>query len=60
MVINLASDELYKSVKPKKPLDAEIIKPVFLDEKSGKVKGNQLPTQKGAGPHGAAISFRTA
>src|SRR6478752_5739785 len=33
ILINLASDEYYKSVKPKK-LDAEIIKPVFLDEKN--------------------------
>ena len=37
VVINLASDEYYKSVKPKK-LDADIIKPVFLDEKNGKFK----------------------
>lgn len=37
MVINLASDEYFKSVKPKK-LDADIIKPVFLDEKNGKFK----------------------
>lgn len=37
MVINLASDEYFKSVKPKK-LNAELIKPVFLDEKNGKFK----------------------
>ena len=37
VVINLASDEYFKSVKPKK-LNAEIIKPVFLDEKNGKFK----------------------
>ncbi len=36
-MINLASDEYFKSVKPKK-LNAEIIKPVFLDEKNGKFK----------------------
>jgi cytoplasmic iron level regulating protein YaaA (DUF328/UPF0246 family) len=37
VVINLASDEYYKSVKPKK-LDADIIKPVFLDEKTASSK----------------------
>lgn len=37
VVINLASDEYFKSVKPKK-LNAELIKPVFLDEKNGKFK----------------------
>lgn len=37
VVINLASDEYFRSVKPKK-LNAELIKPVFLDEKNGKFK----------------------
>lgn len=37
MVVNLASEEYFKSVKPKK-LNAELIKPVFLDEKNGKFK----------------------
>ena len=36
VVINLASDEYFKSVKPKK-LNAEIIKPVFLDEKERQI-----------------------
>lgn len=36
-VINLASDEYFKAVKPAR-LKAEIIKPVFLDEKNGKFK----------------------
>ena len=37
IIINLASDEYYKSVKPKK-LQGQLIKPVFLDEKNGKFK----------------------
>lgn len=37
ILVNLASDEYFKSVNPKK-LNAEIIKPVFLDEKNGKYK----------------------
>lgn len=37
VLINLASDEYFKSVDPKK-LNAEIVKPVFLDEKNGKYK----------------------
>ncbi len=37
VVVNLASEEYFKSVKPKK-LNAELIKPVFLDEKNGKFK----------------------
>jgi cytoplasmic iron level regulating protein YaaA (DUF328/UPF0246 family) len=37
MLINLASDEYFKAVKPAK-LAASLIKPVFLDEKNGKYK----------------------
>lgn len=37
MVINLALDEYFKSVKSKK-LNVEIIKSVFFDEKNGKFK----------------------
>ena len=37
IVVNLASDEYFKSVKTQK-LNAQIIKPVFLDEKNGKFK----------------------
>ncbi|QLY63862.1 peroxide stress protein YaaA [Enterobacter asburiae] len=48
VVINLASDEYYKSVKPKK-LDAEIIKPVFLDEKNGKFKVISFYAKKARG-----------
>ena len=35
--INLASDEYYKSVKESQ-LDAQIVKPIFLDNKIGKYK----------------------
>ncbi|WP_323839705.1 peroxide stress protein YaaA [Photorhabdus africana] len=37
VLVNLASDEYFKSVNPKK-LAGKIIKPVFLDEKNGKYK----------------------
>ncbi len=37
ILVNLASDEYFKSVKPKK-LNARIITPVFQDEKNGKYK----------------------
>lgn len=37
VVVNLASDEYFKSVKPAK-LRGSLIKPVFLDEKNGKYK----------------------
>lgn len=36
-LINLASDEYYKSVQ-EKDIDGEIIKPVFIDQKNGKYK----------------------
>ena len=48
MVINLASDEYFKSVKPKK-LNAELIKPVFLDEKNGKFKVISFYAKKARG-----------
>ena len=48
IVINLASDEYFKSVKPKK-LNAEIIKPVFLDEKNGKFKVISFYAKKARG-----------
>ena len=51
VVINLASDEYFKSVKPKK-LNAEIIKPVFLDEKNGKFKIISFYAKKARGPEG--------
>jgi cytoplasmic iron level regulating protein YaaA (DUF328/UPF0246 family) len=37
VLVNLASDEYYKSVNEKK-IQAEIIKPVFLDQKNGNIK----------------------
>ena len=48
ILINLASDEYYKSVKPKK-LNAEIVKPVFLDEKNGKFKVISFYAKKARG-----------
>ncbi|VEC00943.1 Protein of uncharacterised function (DUF328) [Cedecea lapagei] len=48
IVVNLASDEYFKAVKPKK-LNAEIIKPVFLDEKNGKFKVISFYAKKARG-----------
>lgn len=48
IVINLASDEYFKSVKPKK-LQGQIIKPVFLDEKNGKFKVISFYAKKARG-----------
>lgn len=48
IVINLASDEYFKSVKPAK-LNARIIKPVFLDEKNGKFKVISFYAKKARG-----------
>lgn len=48
IVINLASDEYFRSVKPK-TLNARIIKPVFLDEKNGKFKVISFYAKKARG-----------
>lgn len=48
IVINLASDEYFKSVKTT-TLDARIIKPVFLDEKNGKFKVISFYAKKARG-----------
>lgn len=48
VLINLASDEYYKSVKPAQ-LDAEVIKPVFLDEKNGTFKVISFYAKKARG-----------
>ncbi|MBG6026386.1 peroxide stress protein YaaA [Proteus mirabilis] len=48
ILINLASDEYFKSVNPKK-LNADIIKPVFLDEKNGKYKVISFYAKKARG-----------
>ncbi|KEA53252.1 hypothetical protein DT73_07770 [Mangrovibacter sp. MFB070] len=47
-VVNLASDEYFKSVKTAK-LKAPIIKPVFLDEKNGKYKVISFYAKKARG-----------
>ncbi|MEY0765651.1 MULTISPECIES: peroxide stress protein YaaA [Providencia] len=48
ILINLASDEYFKSVNTKK-LDGQIIKPVFLDEKNGKYKVISFYAKKARG-----------
>ncbi|QTL40468.1 peroxide stress protein YaaA [Xenorhabdus budapestensis] len=48
VLINLASDEYFKSVNTKK-LSANIIKPVFLDEKNGKYKVISFYAKKARG-----------
>ena len=48
VLVNLASDEYFKSVNPKK-LNAEIIKPIFLDEKNGKYKVISFHAKKARG-----------
>ncbi len=48
VVVNLASDEYFKSVKSKS-LNAQIIKPVFLDEKNGKFKVISFYAKKARG-----------
>ncbi|BDH47183.1 UPF0246 protein [Salmonella enterica subsp. enterica serovar Choleraesuis] len=48
VLINLASDEYFKSVKPA-VLDARIIKPVFLDQKNGKYKVISFYAKKARG-----------
>jgi len=48
VVVNLASDEYFKSVKTKN-LHARLIKPVFLDEKNGKFKVISFYAKKARG-----------
>ncbi len=48
IVVNLASDEYFRSVKPK-ALKGTIIKPVFLDEKNGKFKVISFYAKKARG-----------
>ncbi|CAM3895738.1 peroxide stress protein YaaA [Xenorhabdus thuongxuanensis] len=48
VLVNLASDEYFKSVNTKK-LAARIIKPVFLDEKNGKYKVISFYAKKARG-----------
>ncbi len=48
LLVNIASDEYYKSVIERK-LKAEIIKPVFLDQKNGKYKVISFYAKKARG-----------
>ncbi|MBF1220481.1 MAG: peroxide stress protein YaaA [Haemophilus parainfluenzae] len=48
VLINLASDEYYKSVKESQ-LEAQIIKPIFLDNKNGKYKVVSFYAKKARG-----------
>lgn len=48
LLVNLASDEYYKSVKESK-IKAEIIKPVFLDQKNGQYKVISFYAKKARG-----------
>jgi cytoplasmic iron level regulating protein YaaA (DUF328/UPF0246 family) len=48
VLINLASDEYFKAIKPNK-LQARLIKPVFLDEKNGKYKVISFYAKKARG-----------
>lgn len=47
-IINLASDEYYKAVQPKE-IQAQIIKPVFLDQKNGQYKVISFYAKKARG-----------
>lgn len=48
VLINLASDEYFKAIKPKQ-LNGKLIKPVFLDEKNGKFKVISFYAKKARG-----------
>ena len=48
MLVNLASDEYFNVVKPQY-LQAQIIKPIFLDEKNGKFKQISFYAKKARG-----------
>ncbi|WP_173911138.1 peroxide stress protein YaaA [Acinetobacter sp. Marseille-Q1618] len=48
ILVNLASDEYYKAVKENK-IEAEIIKPVFLDQKNGQYKVISFYAKKARG-----------
>lgn len=48
LLVNLASDEYYKAVKESK-IKAEVIKPVFLDQKNGKYKVISFYAKKARG-----------
>lgn len=48
ILVNIASDEYYKSVKEQK-INAQIVKPVFLDQKNGKYKVISFYAKKARG-----------
>lgn len=48
LLVNLASDEYYKAVKEKQ-IQAQIVKPVFLDQKNGKYKVISFYAKKARG-----------
>ncbi len=48
LLVNIASDEYYRSVKESK-LNAQVIKPVFLDQKNGKYKVISFYAKKARG-----------
>ena len=48
IIVNLASDEYFRAVKPKQH-DGEIVKPVFLDEKNGTFKVISFYAKKARG-----------
>ena len=48
LIVNLASDEYYKAVKESR-LNAQVIKPVFLDQKNGKYKVISFYAKKARG-----------
>ena len=48
LLVNIASDEYYKSVKEAK-IQADIIKPVFLDQKNGQYKVISFYAKKARG-----------
>lgn len=48
ILVNLASDEYFSAVKPSQ-LNAQIIKPIFLDEKNGKFKVISFYAKKARG-----------
>ena len=48
ILVNLASEEYYKSIKPSR-LNAQIVKPIFLDYKNGKYKTVSFYAKKARG-----------
>ena len=57
VLINLASDEYYKSVKESQ-LEAQIIKPIFLDNKNGKYKVVSFYAKKSPRFNVSFLSFK--